>query len=144
MKTVVINSGYFNPIHIGHITMLRESKAMGDYLVVIINNDIQQKIKKGKIIMDQNERAQIVEAIKYVDEIVMSIDEDSSICKTLEMVAEKFKDSKLIFANGGDRNSSKVVPEAGVCEKFGITSVYDAGTIKENSSTNINKKLGRE
>lgn len=147
MKTIVIASGYFNPIHKGHIHMLQGSKQLGDYLITIVNNDKQQILKKGKIIMDQDERAEIVEAIKYVDEVLISIDTDSSVTNTLETIAQRYEgqDVQLIFANGGDRSSSARVPEAGVCERYNIKTVYDAGsTVKENSSSSINKKLGRE
>ncbi|OGY47853.1 MAG: glycerol-3-phosphate cytidylyltransferase, partial [Candidatus Buchananbacteria bacterium RIFCSPHIGHO2_02_FULL_38_8] len=101
MKKIIIASGYFNPVHIGHIKLLKAAKKLGDFLVVVVNNDKQQMLKKGKIIMDENERMEIIKAIRYVDEVFLSIDEDKTQCKTLETLAEKYKDDKLIFANGG-------------------------------------------
>lgn len=145
MKTVVIISGYFNPIHIGHISMMKAAKEIGDYLVVIVNNDKQQILKKGKIIMSEDERAQVVSAIRYVDDVVISIDETRDVCKTLEKVIERYKGDRLILGNGGDRSSAGEVPETVVCEKNNIEMIFDlGGNEKMNSSSNINKLTGAE
>jgi len=82
----VVVSGYFDPIHIGHIEYLRLAKQLGDKLIVILNNDEQAKLKKGKPFMLLEERKKILEAIKYVDEIFISIDSDKSVCKSLEKI----------------------------------------------------------
>jgi len=145
MKTVVIISGYFNPIHRGHINLIKSAKALGDYLIVIVNNDKQQMMKKGKIIMPEDERVEIVNAIRYVDEAVLSIDEDKTQSKTIEMLAQKHKGDKVIFANGGDRDSEEAIPEVNVCEKNNIEMKFNiGGSDKKNSSSNINKLLGIE
>ncbi|OGY45391.1 MAG: glycerol-3-phosphate cytidylyltransferase [Candidatus Buchananbacteria bacterium RIFCSPHIGHO2_01_FULL_44_11] len=145
MKSIVIVSGYFNPIHLGHIRLFKAAKKLGDYLIVIVNNDKQQKIKKGKIIMNQKERCEIVKAIRDVDEVVLSVDQNPPVTKTLALVAQKHRGNKLIFANGGDRSSKKVVPEAAVCEKYKIEMKYGVGGLdKPNSSSNINQLLGLE
>ncbi|MAF13945.1 MAG: glycerol-3-phosphate cytidylyltransferase [Parcubacteria group bacterium] len=145
MKTRVITSGYFNPVHIGHTTLLKAAKELGDYLVVIVNNDKQQLIKKGKIITSEDERLKIVEAFKYVDEAIISIDEDKTQRKTLEMLAKKYQGDKLIFANGGDRDSEKAIPEVAICKKNNIAMIFGVGgNDKLNSSSNINKLLGVE
>ena len=145
MKKVIIVSGYFNPIHIGHIRLLEAGKALGDELVVIVNNDKQQLLKKGKIIMNEAERLKIVDSIRFVDEAVLSIDEDPTIIKSLEMVAKKYPDCKLIFGNGGDRKSPELVPEYAICQRHHIEMLFDVGgTDKPNSSSNINKLLGIE
>ena len=146
MQTVVIVSGYFNPIHIGHLRLIKAADKLGDKLVVIVNNDHQQKLKKGKIIMKEKERLEIVDAIRYVDEAVLSIDTDPTIVETLKQVAEKYsKDYRVIFGNGGDRKAKSEVPEAVVCDEFGIEMLFDVGGIdKPNSSSNINKLLGLE
>ncbi|OGY45941.1 MAG: glycerol-3-phosphate cytidylyltransferase [Candidatus Buchananbacteria bacterium RIFCSPHIGHO2_01_FULL_39_8] len=145
MKKIIIASGYFNPVHIGHIKLLKAAKKLGDFLVVVVNNDKQQMLKKGKIIMDENERMEIIKAIRYVDEVFLSIDEDKTQCKTLETLAEKYKDDKLIFANGGDRDSEKAIPETDICKKYNIEMRFGVGGIdKPNSSSNINKLLGIE
>jgi cytidyltransferase-like protein len=145
MEILVVVSGYFNPVHIGHIRLLESAKKLGDKLLVIINNDKQQMLKKGKIIMNEQERIEIVKTIRYVDEVVLSIDEDTTIVKTLEKLAHEYAGHKIIFGNGGDRESKKVVPEAPVCEKYGIEMRFDVGGIdKPNSSSNINKLSGIE
>jgi cytidyltransferase-like protein len=144
-KNVVIISGYFNPIHIGHVRLIKSSKELGDYLIVIVNNDKQQILKKGKIIMDENERMEIVKMISGVDEVVLSIDEDKTQCKTLEMLAKKHKGDSLIFSNGGDRDSEKAIPETDVCKKNNVEMKFGiGGDDKPNSSSNINKLLGVE
>lgn len=145
MKTLSVTSGYFNPIHIGHITLLKAAKALGDELLVIVNNDKQQLIKKGKIIMCESERLEIVEAIRYVDRALIAIDDDNTVVATLEKVAKENSQYKIIFGNGGDRESAKVVPETAVCEKHGIEMRFDVGgTEKLNSSSNINALRGEE
>ena len=107
MKKVCI-SGYFDPLHVGHIEYINKAKKLGDYLVVIVNNNLQCKLKKGKFFMDENDRVEIVKNLKSVDEVFLSIDSDKTVCKSLE----KLKPS--IFANGGDRHNENV-PEY---EKF--------------------------
>ena len=83
---VTVASGYFNPLHVGHLEYLRLSKIGTTKLIVIVNNDKQVLLKKGKIFMKQDERMEIIKALKYVDQVVLSIDEDRSVSKTLEMI----------------------------------------------------------
>ena len=145
-ETVVIISGYFNPLHIGHILYLQGAKKLGNKLLVIVNNDEQQLLKKGKIIMPESHRCDIVAALRDVDDLCLSIDDDPTVCKTLDYVARNMKDKyKLIFANGGDRPTSKEVPETFVCRQHGIEMVFDAGgNDKVDSSTRVNKETGDE
>jgi cytidyltransferase-like protein len=148
MQTIIITCGYFNPIHLGHINLFREAKAWGDYLAVIINNDKQQVIKKGKVIINEQERAQIVKAVRYVDEVILSIDQDATQGKTLAMLGHKFKGKKIIFAKGGDRAPAKdPLPESEIkaCQENNIEIKYEVGgSNKVNSSSAINKSLGIE
>lgn len=143
MKVVIV-SGYFNPLHGGHLDMIEAARAMGDKLVVIVNNDKQQLLKKGKIILDEKNRLRLMRALKGVDQVMLSIDDDPSIIKTLEMVAGQHPGDELIFANGGDRNSEKKIPEAEVCHKYKIEMRFDAGLDKVDSSTRINQATGHE
>lgn len=144
MKVVIV-SGYFNPLHGGHIDMIEAGAALGDWLVVVVNNDKQQLLKKGKIILDEKNRLRLMRAIKGVDQVVLSIDEDPTVVKTLELVAQQHPGDELIFANGGDRTSGKVVPETGICDKYNIKMVFDAGgDSKSDSSTRINQATGQE
>jgi cytidyltransferase-like protein len=146
MKIVIV-SGYFNSLHIGHIKMFQAAQEMGEYVIVIVNNDKQQLLKKNKIIMTEQERLEIVKSIRYVDKVFLSIDEDRTVCESLAFVARYMTkgDDIVIFANGGDRDSKKEVPESPVCEEYDIQMVFDCGGIdKLNSSTNINKLRGEE
>jgi glycerol-3-phosphate cytidylyltransferase/D-beta-D-heptose 7-phosphate kinase/D-beta-D-heptose 1-phosphate adenosyltransferase len=142
MKTVIV-SGFFNPLHGGHLDMIEGAEKLGDRLIVIVNNDVQQVMKKDKIILSEHNRARLIDALQSVDEVVISIDNDAPVIKTLEAIAKKYPDDELIFANGGDRDSVKVVPEAAICEKYHIKMLFGVGgTEKADSSTRINQALG--
>jgi glycerol-3-phosphate cytidylyltransferase/D-beta-D-heptose 7-phosphate kinase/D-beta-D-heptose 1-phosphate adenosyltransferase len=143
MKVVIV-SGYFNPLHGGHLDMIEAARAMGDKLIVIVNNDKQQLLKKGKIILDEKNRLRLMRALRNVNEVVLSIDDDPAIIKTLELVAIQHPGDELIFANGGDRDSEKAIPEAEVCHKYNIEMRFDAGDGKPDSSTRINHATGHE
>lgn len=153
-KTLVIVSGYFNPIHTGHINLIKAARELGDKLLVIVNNDEQQKLKKGKIIMDQRNRIDVVETIRDVDEVVLSVDTDKTVVRTLEKIARVytsddfkslFGEYKMIFANGGDRDSEKAIPETEVCTAYGIEMRFGVGgSDKIYSSSAINKRRGLE
>ena len=127
-KIRVAVSGYFDPIHIGHLEYLRMAKDLGDSLVVIVNNNHQCKLKKGKHFMDENDRVEIVKAFRFVDEVFLSIDNDRTVCKSLEEIKPD------IFANGGDRATSEV-PETTVCKKFNIKMVDGLGDKIRSSSS---------
>lgn len=147
MATIVIVSGYFNPLHKGHVRMIRHARELGDKCVVIINNDAQQILKKGKIIMDEAERLEIVSALRDVEKAVVSIDQDMTVALSIEMVAKMFPNDHLIFANGGDRSDKERVPgaESEVCDRLGIEQQFGiGGEDKPQSSSNINKALGHE
>ena len=127
-KIRVAVSGYFDPIHVGHLEYLRMAKELGDSLVVIVNNNYQCKLKKGKHFMDENDRVEIVKALRFVDEVFLSIDKDRTVCKSLEEIKPD------IFANGGDRATSEV-PETPVCKKFNIKMVDGLGDKIRSSSS---------
>lgn len=140
----MIVSGYFNPLHGGHLDMIEAARAMGDKLIVVVNNDQQQHLKKGKIILDEKNRLRLLRALRDVNEVVLSIDEDPTIVKTLEMVARQHPGDELLFANGGDRDSERAIPEAEVCRQYSIEMRFDAGEGKPDSSTRINQATGHE
>lgn len=126
MKKIAI-SGYFDPIHIGHIEYINNAKKLGDWLIVIVNNNKQCQLKKGKHFMDQHDRMLILKNIKAVDEVFLSIDEDKSVCKSLEAV------NPDVFANGGDRNNSEI-PETKICKENNIKIVDGLGDKIRSSS----------
>jgi len=145
-KTIVITSMYANPIHPGHIECLEKAKALGDYLIVIVNNDKQQLLKTGSIYQKQDFRLKIIESLKPVDEAFLSIDSDSSVCKSITEVYalhEYFennsrKSNDFIFAKGGDRFADNI-PEKQICEQLGIKIVDGLG-IKTHNSTQYRKQ----
>lgn len=142
MKTVFI-SGYFNPLHGGHLDLIEGAAALGDRLIVIVNNDKQQMLKKGKIILDEQNRVRLMKALRLVDEVILSVDEDPTVINTVEKIAQEHPDDELLFAQGGDRDSDKVNPETDICRKYNIKVVYGIGE-KVDSSTRINQALGHE
>ena len=127
-KTIVAVSGYFNPIHVGHLELIEEAKKLGDYLVVIVNNDEQVKLKGSVPFMKLEDRVKIVEAIKGVDEVFISIDQDKTVRKSLEAIKPD------IFANGGDRKNINDIPEVEICEKLNIKLVDGCGKKIRSSS----------
>ena len=126
MKTVAV-SGYFDPIHVGHLEYLRLSKKLGDKLVVIVNNNHQCILKKGKPFMDEMDRLEIVKSLVMVDEVFLSIDTDKSVCVSLEAIRPD------IFANGGDRSTGEV-PESKICKKYNIQMIDGLGDKIRSSS----------
>jgi len=144
-KTLVIVSGYFSPLHCGHLDYLEAGASLGDRLIVIVNNDLQQKKKKGKVILPQQDRLRIVKALSIVDEACVAIDDDSSVKKTIESIALKNQQFNLMFANGGDRNQPSDIPEVDVCKEHEIQLIFGVGgSMKRDSSTRINTELGIE
>lgn len=126
MKKVAI-SGYFDPIHVGHIEYINNAKKLGDWLVVIVNNNNQCALKKGKYFMDEKDRVLIVKNIKAVDEVFLSIDEDKTVCKSLKKV------NPDVFANGGDRKNYEI-PESKVCKENNIQIIDGLGDKIRSSS----------
>ena len=108
-------SGYFDPIHIGHIEYFKLSKNIADKLMIIVNNDDQAILKKGRFFMPAAERIKIIQELKCVDIVVLSIDTDRTVCNTLATVEPK----PTFFCNGGDQNNNSI-PEAKICEELGI------------------------
>lgn len=141
---IIIESGFFNPLHGGHLDMIEAGAKLGDKLVVIVNNDQQQIMKKGKVILTAENRARLIGALRDVDEVMISVDEDPTVIKSLEQIALKYPNDELVFANGGDRDSEKVIPETDVCRKYNIEMFFGAGIGKPDSSTRINQALGHE
>ena len=142
---IVILSGFFNPLHGGHLDMIEAAADMGDKLIVIVNNDIQQKLKKGKIILDERNRLRLISVLKHVDNAILSVDKEPPVIETIKLIAKEHPNDEIIFANGGDRNSPQVVPETEVCNEFNIKMVYGVGgKHKADSSTRINQATGHE
>lgn len=129
MKIVCI-SGFFNPLHQGHLDYICEARKLGDYLVVIVNNDNQVKLKESIPFMAEKERVEVLKHIKGVDNVFLSIDKDKTVCESLREIKPD------IFANGGDRYSDNV-PEDEVCKELGIEMIFNIGGEKTQSSSSL-------
>lgn len=130
---IVAASGYFNPLHKGHVEYLERAKTLGDKLIVIVNNDFQVKLKGSKEFMDEQERLQIVRSLNCVDMAILSADTDPTVCKTLWLVRPD------IFAKGGDRFTYEI-PESKVCRELGIAIVDGLGDKIQSSSWLLGRK----
>ena len=130
MKIIAV-SGYFVILHIGHIEYLRKANEMGR-VIVILNNDYQQEMKYGKVIVPLGERAEILKNIKWVNSVIKSVDRDRTVCRTLEILKPD------IFCNGGDR-TNKEIPERWICEKYNIQMIDGLGKKIQSSSELLNK-----
>jgi len=137
---VVIVSGYFNPIHSGHIDYLESAKEIGDYLIVIVNNDKQVELKGSVPFMDEEERVKIVSSLRCVDRAVVSIDDDPTVCQSVKKEYHRLQDDPffigMAFANGGDRKEGGV-PEDVLEEQLGINMIYNVGGEKTQSSSHL-------
>jgi len=135
---VVMISGGFDPIHIGHVRMINEAKKLGDKLVVVINNDNWLRKKKGQEFMSEKDRKEIIESLGSVDKVVITSHpknpKDMSVCK------EIIKVKPHIFANGGDRFAENI-PEFRTCQKHGIKMAFNVGKGgKVRSSSDLLKR----
>jgi cytidyltransferase-like protein len=136
---IIIVSGYFNPIHKGHLEYFMLSKEIGDLLYVIVNSDYQRDLKGSKEFQNEEERLFIVNHIKEVDRAFLSIDKDRTVCKTLELLHFQFGEKYLLaFANGGDQNNNSI-PEALTCQALGIELIDGLGKKIQSSSWLLNK-----
>ena len=135
----IIVSGYFNPLHKGHLELFEKAKAAGDQLWVVVNSDLQRALKGSKEFMDQDERLLIVSAIGIVDKALISIDTDQTQCATLADLADKYSTAyELYFANGGDQNNDSI-PEVSVCNEKGIGLIEGLGDKIQSSSWLLKK-----
>ena len=147
-ERIAIVSGYFNPLHIGHLRMIQAAGELAPHVIVIVNNDKQQLLKKGRILMTEEDRLAIVAELRCVDEAFVAIDDDAAVAASLRRVREQHPDAELLFCNGGDRDPDQdAVPtaEALLSEEIGLQMVYGVGgDHKADSSSRINEELSRD
>jgi D-beta-D-heptose 7-phosphate kinase/D-beta-D-heptose 1-phosphate adenosyltransferase len=140
-RTLVIVSGYFNPLHSGHIEYLTKSKELGDFLFVIVNNDKQREMKGSKPFMLEEERKTIIQSLKCVDAAMVSIDTEKTVNESIKFImnwkGNEF--DRFIFANGGDQNRS-TIGETRLCEELGIELADGLGDKIQSSSWLLNGK----
>lgn len=141
MQRVVIVSGYFNPIHKGHIEYFENAKSQGDKLWVIVNSDLQRELKGSAAFQDQDERLKIVKSLRVVDKAILSIDEDRTVIKSIAklVTGNRTHHRKFMFANGGDQNNT-TIPEAVICRELGVELVDGLGDKIQSSSWLLKKK----
>ena len=138
-KKGIIVSGYFNPLHKGHIELFHLAKSKGDELIVIVNNEYQRKLKGSKEFMIEHERALIVNELSVTNYVILSIDKDKTVCKSLEKISNDLGSKyDLYFANGGDQNNESI-PELTVCNKLGIELIECLGDKIQSSSWLLKK-----
>jgi len=138
-KLAVIVSGYFNPLHKGHLEYFHFAKEKGDVLFVIVNSDHQRQLKKSQPFQDEEERILIISSLKIVDQTFLSIDKDRTVQKTLQHIYNSNHENyRLAFANGGDQNN-QTIPEKSICEKIGIQLIDGLGKKIQSSSWLLNK-----
>ena len=139
MDSIILVSGGFDPIHSGHIKLIKEASKYGN-IVVLLNSDEWLKNKKGKAFLPFEEREVIMNALKYVIDVIVCGEIDNTCIDGLKKVIKKYPNHKIKFANGGDRNS-KSTPESVFCEDNGIETLWGiGGDNKSNSSSWILKK----
>jgi cytidyltransferase-like protein len=130
----IIVSGYFNPIHKGHLEYFELAKAQGDLLFVVVNSDHQRALKGSKAFQEEDERLKIVRSMRVVDKALVSIDKDRTVCATLALLHQQYQGMfDLAFANGGDQNN-QVIPEREICERLGIKLIDGLGDKIQSSS----------
>tara|TARA_A100001015_G_C14890585_1_gene672230 strand:- start:25 stop:450 length:426 start_codon:yes stop_codon:yes gene_type:complete len=135
----IIVSGYFNPLHKGHVELFHNAKNKGDILLVIVNNDKQRELKNSKEFMLEHERVLIINELAVTDHVILSIDQDRTVCKSLEKLKNLFGDKySLYFANGGDQNNDNI-PETEVCRILGIGLIDRLGDKIQSSSWLLKK-----
>lgn len=139
-KKAIIVSGYFNPIHKGHIEYFNNAKKLGDKLFVIVNNDNQRMLKDSKEFQSEEERFYIVGNIKAVDKVFLAIDDDRTVCETIKQIYHaESQNYNLAFANGGDQNNLSI-PEVPICEELKIELIDGLGEKIQSSSWLLNRK----
>lgn len=129
-QVIVAVSGGFDPVHVGHLRMFKAAKQLGDQLVVILNTNWFLFRKKGYVFMKLRDRAEIIESFECVDKVVLSVDRDETVTKSLIELKPN------IFANGGDRTNDNI-PERKICEQLGIKMVFGVGGNKMQSSSSL-------
>ena len=137
MKIAIVN-GYFDPLHIGHIELINKAKKLGK-VIILLNNDQQAILKKGKYFMKQEERKIIMQNIKGVKNVILSIDIDKTVCQSLILLRKSYPNDELILAKGGDRFEGEI-PETNICNNLNIKIVDGLGKKIQSSSELVKKK----
>ena len=139
MGDIVLISGGFDPVHSGHIALIKQASKFGK-VVVLLNSDKWLKKKKGKEFMPYNEREIIMSSIKNVIDVIAFDDSDKTCIKGIKKAILKYSNHKIKFANGGDRKND-TTPEKKFCDMNNIETLFGiGGDDKSNSSSWILNK----
>ena len=140
IKTIIILSGGFDPVHKGHVQMFQAAQSFPAHVVVGLNSDSWLIRKKGKPFMDWEERKEILLAMSCIDEVCSFNDDDDSACDLIRSISEKYKsvEGRIYFGNGGDRTNSNS-PEVDFCNNNNIELLWGVGGGKIQSSSDLIK-----
>jgi glycerol-3-phosphate cytidylyltransferase/D-beta-D-heptose 7-phosphate kinase/D-beta-D-heptose 1-phosphate adenosyltransferase len=140
-----IVSGYFNPLHPGHLDLFEAARDRTGHLVVIVNNDVQQVLKKGRVIQAEDDRLRIVRSLRVVDAAYLAVEDGPGLDGSFDVIRADYPDTELEFCNGGDRKDLDALPveEVVAARRNDIALCYGVGGLdKVDSSSRINAELG--
>ena len=139
-QKAIIVSGYFNPVHKGHIEYFYSARQVADKLIVIVNNDYQRNLKGSKEFMKEDERVMIVKELKIVDYVYLSIDEKKDVSLSIKKINDELSHQYvLLFGNGGDQNND-TIPETNICKELNIKLIDGLGDKIQSSSWLLKNK----
>jgi cytidyltransferase-like protein len=128
---VILVSGGFDPLHVGHVEYIEKASSYGR-VVVALNSDEWLVRKKGYVFQSWEERAKILASLKAVSQVVKVKDEDGTVCEAIKRLKPEY------FGNGGDRGPTNT-PESELCSKLGVKTLYGLGKKVQTSSGLVNK-----
>lgn len=142
---IAITSGYFDPLHRGHLELLRRAAGQGDQLWVIVNNDRQAELKKGRAFLDEATRLETIAALRMVSKAVLSVDTDGTVCASLGVLLAEARAAghETVFCKGGDRHAGNI-PENEVLALHGARLVDGLGEKIASSSDILRRSEGKD
>lgn len=140
VKGIVMICGHFNPIHIGHLNLIEDSQKLGHYLIAVVCNDAQARLKRDKVFMSAEDRVRIIRSLKGVDEVILAEEKTSHLNETLKKFGRMKTLYPKIFANGCDEDHPDLIKEMEICKEWGIQVAQKVGGRKVRNSSVILKE----